>query len=74
MLNFEIKKEEENIVYINGDKDGFELLIQRIQWIIEKKDHDHLMTEAWGGDELSAEGCVDDASIVHQVNIRFCGK
>ena len=45
-------------MFIHADAAGLDLLIKSLSHIRKKIDendceHDHLMTEAWGGDELT---------------------
>ena len=52
-LTFEIS--EGNSIEIHADSEGLKMLIQILQKTFKTGDHEHLMTEDWGGDELSNE-------------------
>jgi len=43
-------------VAISFDEKGLELLLEKISSLKGKKDHLHLMTPSWAGDELTEEG------------------
>lgn len=42
-------------VAISFDEEGLELLLERISSLKGKKDHLHMMTPSWAGDELTEE-------------------
>lgn len=44
---------KEGMVEIHCDKEGIELLIERLQKLSDHADHDHLMTPSWAGWELT---------------------
>jgi hypothetical protein len=61
-------------VFIHADAAGLDYLIRSLSRIRQKIDadvcdHDHLMTDAWGGHELTERGLEDDARTVHHVKI-----
>ena len=51
MLTFETT--ENDSIEIHADIEGLKKLIQTLQKILDGDDHVHLMTEEWGGNELS---------------------
>jgi hypothetical protein len=70
LLTFELNNAGD-VLEIHGNKEGFETLLQRIKWILENKDHDHLATKSWGGDELSERKQQGDNTLINQVDLRF---
>jgi len=61
-------------VFIHADAGGLDHLIQSLTHIRRKLDenicdHDHLMTDAWGGHELSERTPEKDERLVHHVKI-----
>jgi len=63
-----------NQVFIHADAGGLDHLIRSLTHIRRKLDenicdHDHLMTDAWGGHELSERTLEKDERLVHHVKI-----
>ena len=61
-------------VFIHADDAGLDHLIRSLTHIRRKLDedfcdHDHLMTDAWGGGELSERILDEGARLVHHVKI-----
>ena len=59
LLTFE-RGEREDVLYVHTDLGGLENLIDELNKLLKsaqkgKSDHTHLMTEGWGGYELSSE-------------------
>lgn len=73
MLSIEKDKDAEQ-VYIHGSPDKLRWLASRLEPIANQAEksgnaHDHFMTEAWGGNELSnqLQGKKESDSIVHHL-------
>lgn len=71
-----VVSEEHNVVHVHVDKEGIDILMRSLELIkreLEKGEqaHDHLMSEEWGGWELSIsdETGREKGRPVHQVNI-----
>jgi hypothetical protein len=61
-------------VFIHADAGGLDYLIDSLTQIRRKLDedvceHDHLMTDAWGGQQLSERTLDKDARLVHHVKM-----
>jgi hypothetical protein len=61
-------------VFIHADAGGLDYLIRSLTHIRRKLDenvcdHDHLMTDAWGGRELSERTLEKNERLVHHVKI-----
>ena len=61
-------------VFIHADAGGLDHLIRSLTHIRSKLDenicdHDHLMTDAWGGHELSERTAEGEERLVHHVKI-----
>ena len=69
LLTFEIVGDGE--VEIHGDVEGLQDLIRSLTRVIETGEHDHLMTPAWGGSELSEEPQKAGAKLVDKVTIHI---
>ena len=59
LLAFEKDKEDDRLI-IHADSEGVRILIKSLNHLLDKiekgtADHDHLMTDDWGGWELSNE-------------------
>jgi hypothetical protein len=75
LLNFELG-EKYNELFIHGDEKGLLFLIGALEKLITHTkeghfDHDHLMTEEWGGYELSSESQGNE--VINHVKI-YCWK
>lgn len=72
LLSFECEPDKE--IRIHLDRRGAEFLILTLQRLLrsEKKDHTHLMTEAWGGHELTSVNAASGTSRPYEmVSIHF---
>jgi len=74
VLAFVSKKDGELVVH--ADAQGLEVLADAIARVQKKLslgecEHEHLMTDAWAGSELSEEIGADSGALVHHV--RLCG-
>lgn len=73
LLTFELSKDKDEL-HICTDIKGLENLIQELTSLLhwskaDKTEHIHLMTEEWGGHELSSESQVGD--ILNHVKV-YC--
>ena len=71
-MRLTVENKGAGVVDIYMDEEGRKLLIdslQRLQRTGSRADHDHLMTPAWSGTELSEEKHNQDSELVHQLNI-----
>lgn len=70
MLVFELDKSS-SVLEIHLDDNGLEKLKEVIAKLdqLKQSDHVHLMTEEWGGDELSDEQQNMDFDLIHHVKI-----
>lgn len=74
MIN--LTSDGDGVVHLHADKDGLDYLISSLQHLRDKIDqdiceHDHLMTESWGGHDLSEKNPLipEDHSMVHHLKI-----
>lgn len=73
ILNFGTDKDGSQ-VFMHADLAGLDHLIRSLTHIREKVsagicEHDHMMTDAWGGNELSEKGLDAGTHTVHHVKI-----
>jgi hypothetical protein len=70
MLTFEWDKESEQLE-IHMDKKGLNNLIAQLTKLAsyDSEEHLHLMTDDWGGDELSSEKQNSNAELIHHVKV-----
>ena len=69
MITIEQNKFEVNIIM---DEDGAEKLIKMLTGLINKSDtHYHLMTPAFGGDELSEKTVVEGDTIINMLRLQL---
>jgi hypothetical protein len=73
MLTFELTKDKDEIE-IHGDQEGLSRLVGIISRIIKSSGHDHLMTPAWGGSELTSEKQGQTNTLVNKVTVRNWSK
>ncbi len=71
LLTFELSEEKDEL-HICTDEGGLDFLIQKLTRLREKmkteeSEHIHLMTEEWGGSELSSESQIGE--IINHVKI-----
>ena len=72
-LTFEVSKDQDEVI-VHADERGLRFLAQVASRLADtiangECDHTHLMTEEWGGDELSAERQGTDSTLVHHVKV-----
>jgi len=76
LLSFELNDNKDQLL-IHGDEAGLRLLISTLDKLINHHtqdghfDHDHLMTSAWGGWELSPEN--KGGTVINHVKV-YCWK
>jgi hypothetical protein len=73
ILSFTTDKEGDQ-VFIHADAAGLDYLMRSLSRIRRNIDadvcgHDHLMTDAWGGHELTERGLDDGIHTVHHVKV-----
>lgn len=61
-------------LFLHADNEGLSVLIRTLQQIKDAVDrgaceHDHLMSEAWGGSELSEQKGIQDGELIHHLKI-----
>lgn len=68
ILTFELS--DDNLqLFVCGNKEGLESLINSIEKVIKYNDHDHLMTPSWAGYELTEERQVENTKLMNKVTI-----
>ena len=70
LLTFELDKKTKELE-IHTDKEGLEILKKNIELLLksEKNDHTHLMSEDWGGNELTKEKQSEQNELINSVKI-----
>lgn len=70
MLTFEWDKDSEKLE-IHADSEGLQELAKQIKKLehIKGNEHLHLMTEDWGGNELSGDKQNEKSELIHHVEI-----
>lgn len=75
LLTFEVDSDGDQLV-IHGDPAGLRVLLRALERLVAhaeagNPEHDHLLTEEWGGDELSSRAQTTDGStrLVHHVKL-----
>ena len=68
LLTFEINDKQESIE-IHANALGIHVLIEQLQKALKTSDHQHLMTDEWGGQELSSEKQGFANRFVHHIKI-----
>ncbi len=77
MLTLETRQDGE-MVALYGDPEGLRMFAAQLVSLIDQTrdghfEHDHLMSQEWGGTSLSAEQQSADGRIVHHLKI-YCIK
>lgn len=77
MLTFERDKDGDQL-FLHGDEDGLRLLRDSVDRLLRTTQpghfhHDHLMSEAWGGNELSDTPKDSAHQLIHHVQV-YCWK
>lgn len=72
-LAFEVTKDQDELI-VHADERGLRFLAQVASRLADtlangECDHTHLMTEEWGGVELSAERQGTDSTLLHHVKV-----
>jgi len=79
MLTFELHQDPKGgTLAIHGSAEGLEFLANTLLRLVRNtKDghfnHDHLMTEEWGGWELTSEAQSDESELLNHVKV-YCWK
>lgn len=70
LLTFELEKDMDSLE-IHLNKEGLKYFIQILNKLLEQKEpeHEHLMTPAWGGDELTEEKQGTDNELLNHIKI-----
>ena len=68
MLSFQVL-DPDGIVNISFDREGRDYLIRILEGLKCPGNHDHLMSEEWGGNELDIIEVGPQCKTVHMVNI-----
>ena len=73
LLTFELASKDE--IEIHLDQEGIQELIQILTKLQKsnKPNHNHLMTSAWGGNELTSEKQAAANELINKVTIRLWG-
>lgn len=69
MLTFELTRDNSELE-IHGDKEGLLELIRILSRMVNHAGHEHLMTPAWGGSEISSEKQGETNTLINKVTIR----
>lgn len=68
LLSFEMSKDGDELD-VHCDEIGLEKLKAVISQLEDREQHYHLMTESWGGNELSEEPQSEDGNLINKVTI-----
>ena len=70
LLQVEYDESGEKVEIIMNDV-GIKELISQLEYLLNQKgpDHVHLMTESWGGDELTEGKCEDGYKLINQMKL-----
>ena len=69
MLTFGIEKSESPEICIVVDINGIAKLRHILEALSKSPDHAHLMTEEWGGNDLTIDGIDSNYSLINSVRI-----
>jgi hypothetical protein len=63
-----------DVVEINCDEGGLDLLIRKLQMLKKNGGHQHLMTPSWAGDELTENKQGPDNILINHLRIALAPK
>ncbi|QND49444.1 immunity protein 32 [Rhizobium lusitanum] len=70
ILTVEHEKGTDGEIAICFDTEGLSLLLKKLSYLADNEDHLHLMTETWGGDDLTeAVQGGDNYRLVHSLRL-----
>lgn len=73
MLTFELTHAGDQIE-IHGDEDGLRILLAAIERALATKQHDHLFTPSWSGNELTEDRQGTSNTLINGVTIHIWPK
>jgi len=73
LLTFEVSEDGEQL-FVHADPQGLRILTSTLRQLVahaatSPQTHTHLMSESWGGDELTEEPQANDTRLIHKVTI-----
>jgi hypothetical protein len=68
MLTFELANDKDELE-IHCDKKGLKDFIQILSKVLEKGEHEHLMSPSWGGTELSHDKQGENNILLNHVKV-----
>ncbi len=68
---FTVEYDRKGMIEIHVDREGVDLLLDRLRKLKERGGHDHLMTPSWSGNELTEEQQGPENELIHHLCIRF---
>ena len=71
LLTFEYGNSSPGVLNIHLNPEGAQEMIEILQRLLRSglNEHDHLMTQSWGGTELTEDKQDDATTLVNQVNV-----
>jgi len=79
LLTFELHEDEKaKEIAIHGSSEGLEALANTILKLVKNTkeghfNHDHLMSDNWGGSELTSEAQSEESELINHVKV-YCWK
>ncbi|MCK6439636.1 MAG: immunity protein 32 [Planctomycetes bacterium] len=70
ILTFELSDDGDEL-HVFGNQEGLEELLHSINSVLKSRDHDHLMTPEWAGQELTSEPMLGGGTLLNHVKIHF---
>jgi hypothetical protein len=70
LLTFELDQDGRQI-HIHANKTGLRSLVDILERLLVSGGHDHLMTPAWAGDELTEEKQSNESELLNMVTIHL---
>jgi Immunity protein 32 len=64
-----VEYDPKGVVEIHSDKEGLDLLLTRLQALKAHGGHEHLMTPAWAGNELTEEKQGAESELINHLKI-----
>jgi hypothetical protein len=64
-----VEYDPKGVIEVHCDEEGLNLIIERLATLRQRGGHEHLMTPAWGGNELTEEKQSAEKELVNHLKI-----
>jgi hypothetical protein len=72
LLTVEIMPDDNEVIIV-GDEEGLTLLAATVQKVLKGRDHEHLFSPSWAGNELSETQQIPGSALSYKLTIYHSG-